>query len=77
MFISKKRFDVAIKEAKEAVYMEMQKQEFNREKERETSARLMEMENRMGRAFSDIDKRLSALEQKKQGADVLPWCPKY
>lgn len=76
MFISKKRFDVAIKEAKEAVYMEMQKQEFNREKERETSARLMEMENRMGRAFSDIDKRLSALEQKKQGADV-PWCPKY
>lgn len=77
MFISKKKFDEAIKNAKEEVYREVERREIERDNERWTSERFCDMDRRMSKAFGDIDRRLTELEKRNEQRNDLPVCPKY
>ena len=77
MFISKKKFDETIKNAKEEVYKEVQRKELERDNERWTNARFNDMDRRMSKAFGDIDRRLTELEKRNGQRNDLPVCLKY
>lgn len=77
MFISKKKFDEAIKNAKEEVYREVERREEERDRERWISERLDEANKRMSKAFGDIDRRLTELEKRKEQRIDVPLCAKY
>ena len=77
MFISKKKFDEAIKNAKEEVYKEVQRRELERDKEGWTNDRFNDMDKRMSKAFSDIDRRLTELEKRNEQRNDIPVCLKY
>ena len=77
MFISKKKFDEAIKNAKEEVYKEAQRRELERDKEGWTNDRFNEMDRRMSKAFGDIDHRLTELEKRNEQRNDLAVCLKY
>lgn len=62
MIISKKKFEEAVaKRIDEAI--------MRRENERYYSQRFQELDERMGRAFNDIDRRLTELEKTSVKAD--------
>lgn len=78
MIISKKRFDEAIRNAKDEVYREVERREAERDRERWTSDRLDEANRRMSKAFSDIDRRLTELEKRSaQRSNDIAVCAKY
>lgn len=77
MFISKKKFDEAIKNAKEEVYKEAQRRELERDNERWMNDRFNDMDRRMSKAFGDIDRRLTELEKRKKQRNNLPVCLNY
>ena len=77
MFISKKKFDEAIKNAKEEVYKEVQRRELERDNERCTNDRFNDMDRRMSKAFGDINLRLIELEKRNEQRNDLPVCLKY
>lgn len=78
MFISKKKFDDAIKNAKEEVYKEVQQRDFERDHERWMNDRINEMDRRMSKAFGDIDRRLTELEKRSvQRSNDIAVCAKY
>ena len=77
MFISKKKFDEAIKNAKEEVYKEAQQRELERDSERWTNDRFNDMDRRMSKAFGDIDRRLTELEKRNEQRNDHPVCLKY
>lgn len=77
MFISKKKFDEAIKNAKEEVYKEAQRREFERDNERWVNDRFNDMDKRMSIAFGDIDRRLTELEKRNEQRNDRPVCLKY
>lgn len=77
MFISKKKFDEAIKNAKEEVYKEAQRRELERDNERWMNDRFNEMDRRMNKAFGDIDRRLTELEKRNEQRNNLPVCLNY
>ncbi len=77
MFISKKKFDEAIKNAKEEVYKEAQRRELERDKEQWTNDRFNDMDRRMSKAFGDIDRRLTELEKRNGQRNDIPVCLKY
>ena len=67
MFISKKKFNEAIKQAQEDVYEKMAKRDFEKEREDYISSRFNDVNMRLNNAFVDIDNRLSALESQNSG----------
>ena len=78
MIISKKKFDEAIRNAKEEVYREVERREAERYRERLTSDRLDEANKRMSKAFVDIDRRLTELEKRSaQRSNDIAVCAKY
>ena len=77
MFISKKKFDEAIKNAKEEVYKEVQRRELERDNERWTNDRFNDMDRRMSKAFGDMDRLLAGLEKRNEQRNDLPVCLKY
>ena len=77
MFISKKKFDEAIKNAKEEVYKEAQRRELERNNEIWTNDRFNDMDRRMSKAFEDIDRRLTELEKRNEQRNDRPVCLKY
>ena len=77
MFISKKKFDEAIKNAKEGVYKEVERREIERDNERWTNNRFNDIDRRMSNAFGDIDRRLTELEKRNEQRNGIPVCPKY
>lgn len=77
MFISKKKFDDAIKNAKEEVYREVERREFEQNKERWTNERFCNIESRISRAFTDIDRRLTELEKQKGQRNDIVVCSQY
>ena len=78
MIISKKKFDEAIRNAKEEVYREVERREAERDRERWTSDRLDEANKRMSKAFGDIDRRLTELEKRSaQRSNGIAACAKY
>ena len=77
MFISKKKFDEAIKNAKEEVYKEAQQRELKRDNERWANDRFNDMDRRMSKAFGDIDRRLTELEKRNEQRNDFPVCLKY
>ena len=64
MIISKKKFDEAIRNAKEEVYREAERREAERDHERWVNDRYIDMDRRMSKAFGDIDRRLTELEKR-------------
>lgn len=77
MFISKKKFDEAIKNAKEEVYKEVQRRELERDNELWTNNRFDDMNRRMSNAFADIDRRLTELEKRNEQRNDVPVCSRY
>ena len=77
MFISKKKFDEAIKNAKEEVYREVERREIEKDNERWMNDRFNDMDRRMSNAFGDIDRRLAELEKRKEQRNDLPVCARY
>ena len=77
MFISKKKFDEAIKNAKEEVYKEVERREIQRDHERWMDDRFNDMDRRISKAFSDIARRLTELEKRNEQRNDLPVCVKY
>ena len=77
MLISKKKFDEAIKNAKEEVYREVGQREIERDRERWMNDRFDDMNRRMSNAFGDIDRRLTELEKRNEQRNDVPVCPKY
>lgn len=77
MFISKKKFDEAIKNAKEEVYREVERREIERDNERWTNDRFNDMDRRISNAFGDIDRRLTELEKRSVQRNDVPLCAKY
>ena len=77
MFISKKKFDEAIKNVKEEVYKEVQRRELEIDNERRTNDRFNDMDRRMSKAFGDIDRRLTELEKRNEQRNDLAVCLKY
>lgn len=72
MFISKKKFNEAIKQAKEDVYMEMGRRNHEKEREDYIATRFNDVNMRLNNAFVDIDNRLSALESQNSGKYPVP-----
>lgn len=72
MFISKKKFNEAIKQAKEDVYMEMGRRDWEKEREDYISSRFNDVNMRLNSAFIDIDNRLSALEARNSEKYPVP-----
>lgn len=78
MFISKKKIDEAIKNAKEEVYREFERREIEQNNERWTNERFCDIEKRINRAFGDIDCRLTELEKRSvQRSNDIAVCAKY
>lgn len=77
MFISKKKFDEAIKNAKEEVYKEAERREIERSNELWTNNRFDDMNRRMSNAFADIDRRLTELEKRNEQRNDVPVCSRY
>ena len=77
MFISKKKFDEAIKNAKEEVYRETERRVIERDNERWMNDRFNDMDRRMSKAFGDIDRRLTELEKQKEQRNDLSVCARY
>lgn len=78
MIISKKKFDEAIRNAKEEVYREVERREAERDHERWVNDRFNEMDRRMSKAFGDIDRRLTELEKRSaQRSNDIAVCAKY
>ena len=77
MFISKKKFDEAIRNAKEEVYREVERREAERDHERWVNDRFNDMDRRMSKAFGDIDRRLTELEKRNEQRNDLAVCLKY
>lgn len=78
MIISKKKFDEAIRNAKEEVYREVERREAERDHERWVNDRFIEMDRRMSKAFGDIDRRLTELEKRSaQRSNDIAVCAKY
>ena len=78
MIISKKKFDEAIRNAKEEVYKEVERREIERNNERWTNDRFNDMDRRMSIAFGDIDRRLTELEKRSaQRSNDIAVCAKY
>lgn len=67
MFISKKKFNEVIKQAKEEVYVETGRRDYEKEGEDYISTRFNDVNMRLNNAFVDIDNRLSALESQNSG----------
>lgn len=67
MFISKKKFNEVIKQAKEEVHVEMGRRDYEKEREAYISTRFNDVNMRLNNAFVDIDNRLSALESQNSG----------
>lgn len=72
MFISKKKFNEAIKHAQDSVYKEMAKRDFAKEREDYISSRFNDVNMRLNNAFVDIDNRLSALESRNSKKYPVP-----
>ncbi len=72
MFISKKKFNEAIKQAQEDVYEKMAKRDFEKEREDYISSRFNDVNMRLNNAFVDIDNRLSALESRNSEKYPVP-----
>lgn len=72
MFISKKKFNEAIKQAQEGVYEKMAKRDFEKEREDYISSRFNDVNMRLNNAFVDIDNRLSALESRNSEKYPVP-----
>ena len=72
MFISKKKFNEAIKQAQEDVYEKMAKRNFEKEREDYISSRFNDVNMRLNNAFVDIDNRLSALESRNSEKYPVP-----
>lgn len=78
MIISKKKFDEAIRNAKEEVYREVERREAERDHERWVNDRFNEMDRRMSKAFDDLDRRLTELEKRSaQRSNDIAVCAKY
>lgn len=78
MFISKKKFDEAIRNAKEEVYREVERREIEQNKEHWTNERFTNMDRRMSKAFGDIDRRLTELEKRSvQRSNDIVVCSQY
>lgn len=78
MIISKKKFDEAIRNAKEEVYKEAQQRECQQDHERWVHDRFNDMDRRMSKAFGDIDRRLTELEKRSaQRSNDIAVCAKY
>lgn len=78
MFISKKKFDEAIRNAKEEVYREIERREIEQNKEHWTNERFTNMDRRMSKAFGDIDRRLTELEKRSvQRSNDIVVCSQY
>lgn len=78
MIISKKKFDEAIRNAKEEVYREVERREAERDHERWVNDHFIDMDRRMSKAFGDIDRRLTELEKRSaQRSNDIAVCAKY
>ena len=78
MVISKKKFDEAIRNAKEEVYREVQQRECQQDHERWVNDRFNDMDRRMSKAFGDIERRLTELEKRSaQRSNDITVCAKY
>lgn len=72
MFISKKKFNQAIEEAKNEVYNSISREENRVEYERQQDKRIDAVIDRMDKVFSDIDRRLTELENKNKNREFFP-----
>lgn len=72
MFISKKKFNEAIKRAQDDAYTNMAKRDYEKEREDYISARFNDVKMRLNNAFIDIDNRLSALESRNTEKYPIP-----
>lgn len=72
MFISKKKFNQAIEEAKNEVYNSISREENRVEHERQQDKRIGCIADRMDKAFSDIDRRLTELENRNKNREFFP-----
>ena len=72
MFISKKKFNEAIKQAQEDVYTKMEKRDWEKAREDYISSHFNDVNMRLNNAFVDIDNRLSALESRNSKKYPVP-----
>lgn len=72
MFISKKKFNEAIKQAQEDVYEKMATRDFEKDRADYISSRFNDVNMRLNNAFVDIDNRLSALESRNSEKYPVP-----
>lgn len=70
MIISKKKFEEAVAKRIDEAIMRL-------ENERYYNQRFGELDERMGRAFNDIDRRLTELEKKSVKADQYAVCSNH
>ena len=71
MIISKKKFEAELQRVERETMERMEKERWDNERGREIN-------ERMNRAFSDIDKRLTNLENKANAASRdFPVCARY
>lgn len=71
MFISRKKFNQAIEEAKNEVYNSITREENRAEYERQQDRRIGNISDRMDKAFWDIDRRLTELENRNNNKEHL------
>lgn len=78
MFISKRKYEEAIKEAEERMCRSYEEKMVDRNREEFYQGRFRDIDFRMNKAFADIDRRLNALEKQK-AIDINDVCcsPKY
>ena len=71
MFISKKKFEAELQKVERETIERLEKARWDNERDREIN-------ERMNRAFSDIDRRLTNLENKENAASRdFPVCARY
>lgn len=71
MFISRKKFNQAIEEAKNEVYNSINQENNRVEYERQQDRRIGNISDRMDKAFYDIDRRLTELENRNKSKEHL------
>lgn len=77
MIISKKKYDNDIREAKAEMEKEFEMRMNRMHEERYQDERIVDINRRMDNAFCDINRRLSALEEKTKPIGDYPVCPRY
>lgn len=78
MFITKKKFNEAIKNAKDEEHRFFEQREDQISRDRYYDEHFKEIYKRIDRAFNDIDRRISELEEReRKTADNVAVRPRY